>query len=499
MYSHGRVNSFSKMATTNDSPPIAVILAGGSGTRLWPLSRQSRPKQFLSLDGAPTLLEATVARLSPVISPAQVMVVTSATAAGGEALVHLAQYRTVLEPVARNTAPAIAVASHYLLSAGTDPVMVVLPSDHVIRNVAAFQACLKLALRGAEAGKLVTFGISPDRPESGFGYIKAGEADSSGLCSVKDFKEKPDTDTARKFLAEGGYYWNSGMFVWRASVILAAIRKALPGLAAMLDAMSTDMKAGQSFADTLKARFADAPSISIDHGVLEGADNLCLVPADIGWSDVGSWDAVYEISDKDANGNAVRGDVLAVDCKNSFIRSDKRLVAAVGVEDISIVETADAILVSKHGQSQKVKTIVEALQQRGGMQHVEHTTVLRPWGSYTVLEEGPCYKIKRIEVKPGGRLSLQSHKHRSEHWVVVEGVATVTCDATVSTLNANQSTFIPIGAKHRLENPGTVALQIIEVQVGGYVGEDDIQRYDDQYGRATSATNNAANNATISK
>ncbi len=483
------------MTTTNDSPPIAVILAGGSGTRLWPLSRQSRPKQFLSLDGTPTLLEATVARLEPLISAAEAMVVTSASTAGGEALVHLSPYKTVLEPVARNTAPAIAVAAHYLLSAGADPVMAVLPSDHVIRKVDSFQACLKLALAGAADGKLVTFGIAPDRPETGFGYIKAGAAGGDGLCTVHAFKEKPDAETARKFLAEGGYYWNSGMFVWRASAILQAVRQNLPALAAVLDAMSADMKAGQSFDAALKAHFAEAPSISIDHGVLEKAaekaGNLYLVPADIGWSDVGSWDAVYEISDKDADGNALRGDVLAVDCRNSFIRSDKRLVAAVGLEDISVVETADAILVSKHGQSQKVKNIVEALQQRGGMQHVEHTTVLRPWGSYTVLEESPGYKIKRIEVKPGGRLSLQSHKHRSEHWVVVEGVATVTCDSTVSTLSANQSTFIPIGAKHRLENLGVAPLQIIEVQVGSYVGEDDIQRYDDQYGRAPSSPNNA--------
>ncbi|MBI3714943.1 MAG: mannose-1-phosphate guanylyltransferase/mannose-6-phosphate isomerase [Betaproteobacteria bacterium] len=479
------------MSEFPDHPPVAVILAGGSGTRLWPLSRQSLPKQFLPLDGTPTLLDATVERLQTVVATADILIVTSAAAARGEGLVHLAQYQTLLEPEPRNTAPAIGIAALKLLLAGVDPVMVVLPADHVIRRIADFHACLNLALTSAAGGKMVTFGITPRSPDTGFGYIKAGKVIANEVCRVEAFKEKPDLATATSFLAEGGYYWNSGMFVWRASVILAEIHASLPALGVVLDRIATAVKAGESFDAAVKLHFFAAPSISIDHGVLEKSSNLFLVPADIGWSDVGSWDAVYDIAEKDGEGNALRGDVLALDCRNSLIRSDKRLIAAVGMEDVSIVETADAILVSKRGESQKVKKIVEALQQRGGMHHIEHTTVRRPWGSYTVLEEGPGFKIKRIEVNPGGRLSLQSHRHRSEHWVVVAGTATVTCDGQVTSLGANQSTYIPIGAQHRLENLGAGALQIIEVQVGSYVGEDDIQRYDDQYGRVAAAEKTA--------
>ena len=472
------------MSELLDHPPVAVILAGGSGTRLWPLSRQSLPKQFLPLDGTPTLLDATVERLHSVIGDDDILIVTSAAAARGEGLVHLARYQTLLEPEARNTAPAIGVAALKFFLAGGDPVMLVLPADHVIRRVADFHTCLKIALASAATGKMVTFGIAPRSPETGFGYIKAGKGPGDEVRRVEAFKEKPDLATATRFLAEGGYYWNSGMFVWRASVILAEIRASLPALAAVLDRIQAAVAAGETFDAAVKLHFAASPSISIDHGVLEKSANLFLVPADIGWSDVGSWDAVYDIAEKDADGNSLRGDVLALDCRNSLIRSDKRLIAAVGMEDVSIVETADAILVSKRGESQKVKNIVEALQQRGGMHHIEHTTVRRPWGSYTVLEEGPGFKIKRIEVSPGGRLSLQSHRHRSEHWVVVAGTATVTCDQNIASLGPNQSTYIPIGAQHRLENLGTTTLQIIEVQVGSYVGEDDIQRYDDHYGRA---------------
>lgn len=463
----------------------AVILAGGSGTRLWPLSRTALPKQFLALEGSTTLLEATIQRLAPLVAPQQVLIVSSESAAKGEALVHLAPYASLLEPVSRNTAPAIGIAALKLALDEEDAVMVVLPSDHVIRNVPAFQSCLTQAITAAIDGKLVTFGITPTHPETGFGYIKTGKAPDA-LKPVHAFHEKPDLATAERFLAEGGYYWNSGMFVWKASTILAAIREFLPALAAVLDAMREDVSRGASFNDALKRHFADAPSISIDHGVLEKSSELFVVPADIGWSDVGSWDAVFDVSDKDGDGNVTRGNVLAIGCHNNLIRSDKRLVAAVGVSDLSVIETNDAILIAKRGESQQVKHIVDALKARGGTEHIEHTTVRRPWGSYTVLEEGPGFKIKRIEVNAGGRLSLQSHEHRSEHWVVVAGEATVTCDGAVSTLKPNESTFIPLRAKHRLENRGSEPLQIIEVQVGAYVGEDDIQRYDDQYGRAAS-------------
>lgn len=462
----------------------AVILAGGSGTRLWPLSRLALPKQFLALDDSGTLLEATISRLSPLISADDAIIVTSEATARGEALAHLSGYCTLLEPVARNTAPAIGVAALFcrMQEPAADPIMVVLPADHMIRGVAAFRACLETAIDAAATGKLVTFGITPDKPETGFGYIKTGQGQGP-LLPVDAFKEKPDLATAQAFLKAGGYYWNSGMFVWRASAILEAIARTLPALASMLDAMRADIEEGASFADALRRHFADAPNISIDHGVLEKAGNLYVVPADIGWSDVGSWDAVYEIADKNEDGNAARGNVVAINCRNTLLRGDKRLIAAVGVEDLSIVETADAILVARHGESQKVKDVVAALQARGATEHIEHVTVRRPWGTYTVLEEGQGFKIKRIEVNPGGRLSLQSHRHRSEHWVVVSGEATVTNNDVVSTLKSNESTFIPIGARHRLENLGTEPVQIIEVQVGTYVGEDDITRYSDQYGR----------------
>jgi mannose-1-phosphate guanylyltransferase/mannose-6-phosphate isomerase len=349
---------------------------------------------------------------------------------------------------------------------------------------------MEIAIRAAQDGKLVTFGISPDKPETGFGYIKAVQASANtsadvpvGLMRVDSFKEKPDLPTAQRFLTEGGYYWNSGMFVWKASAILAAIEKCLPALHQTLVAIADEIRAGKPFAVAMDAHFASAPNVSIDHGVLEKTEALFVVPASIGWSDVGSWDAVYDVASKDAQGNATQGNVVAIDCRNTLVRGGKRLVAAVGVEDLSIIETADAVLIAKRGESQKVKDVVATLAGRGATEHVEHLTVRRPWGSYTVLEEGLNYKLKRIEVLPGGRLSLQSHKHRSEHWVVVSGEATITNGDTVMKLGTNESTYIPIGVKHRLENLGTEAVQMIEVQVGAYVGEDDIQRYDDIYGR----------------
>jgi mannose-1-phosphate guanylyltransferase/mannose-6-phosphate isomerase len=468
----------------------AIILAGGSGTRLWPLSRQALPKQFVSLFSNKTLLEETVSRLAPILGANDVTIVTGEAAAKGEPMVHLSPYAQLLEPCARNTAPAIAIAALKLQQGGKDPVMVVLPSDHMIIDVPGFQAALKQAIAQAEAGYLVTFGIKPTRPETGYGYIQcAVNNTAANALPVARFKEKPDLATAKQFITDGGYYWNSGMFVWRAGTILDAIRQHLPTLADVIAAMQSDLDAGVTLDATIKAHFAKAPSISIDHGVLEkvsqatSGPKLLLVPADIGWSDVGSWDSVQDLSDKDSDGNTLRGNVIAHDSRNIQVQGGKRLVAAVGLEDLSIIDTPDALLVTKRGESQGVRHIVEALQQRAGTEHIEHTTVQRPWGSYTVLEEAPSFKIKRIEVKAGGRLSLQSHEHRSEHWIVVSGVATVTCGERVTDLYPNESTFIPKGAKHRLENRGSEMVAIIEVQVGGYLGEDDIKRYDDQYGR----------------
>jgi mannose-1-phosphate guanylyltransferase/mannose-6-phosphate isomerase len=496
----------------------ATILAGGSGSRLWPLSRQHLPKQFLSLDGDVSLLQTTINRLSPVIDAKNILIVTQETLAKGEAYHALLPYQSLFEPVGRNTAPAIALAAAYLMTDGSDPIMVVLPADHIIKDEVRFRAHLKIAIEAAESGKLITFGIQPTRPDTGFGYIKirglrtqeqglrtegrglSGKATSSSaqhsvlepqscisqscIYDVERFTEKPDQATAERFLQQGGYYWNSGMFVWRASVILAEIQQYLPEVHQVIQAIIAESRTAGTFQQAVEKHFAAMPSISIDYGVLEKSGRVSLIPCDIGWNDVGSWQAVHEISNKDENGNVLQGNVIALGCKNSLIRAEKRLVAAIGTEGFCVIETADAVLISKSDQTQRVREVVDILQQRGVTEHIYHAKVNRPWGSYTVLEEDQDgFKIKRIEVAPGARLSLQSHSRRSEHWVVVSGTATVTNGNEVITVRKNQSAYIPIGAKHRLENLGTEPLHIVEIQVGEYLGEDDIQRYEDNYGR----------------
>ena len=508
----------------------AVILAGGSGSRLWPLSRQHLPKQFLSLDGDASLLQTTINRLSPVIDASNVLIVTQESHAKGEAYHALLPYQALFEPIGRNTAPAIALAAAYLTADGADPMMVVLPADHIIKDEARFRAHLNIAIKAAESGKLITFGIQPTRPDTGFGYIKTGlrtkeqglrtegqeqglrtEGQEQGLrtegrglsekttrgstqssvlepqsfvLDVERFTEKPDLATAERFLKEGDYYWNSGMFVWSASVILAEIKRHLPAVYQVVQTILAESRAGVTFQQAVEKHFAAMPSISIDYGVLEKSDHVSLIPCDIGWNDVGSWQAVHDISAKDENGNTLQGNVIAVGCQNSLIRAEKRLVAAIGVEDLCVIETADAVLISKSDQTQRVREVVDALHEKGATEHIYHVKVNRPWGSYTVLEEDPeGFKLKRIEVAPGARLSLQSHVHRSEHWVVVSGTATVTNGDKVITVHKNQSTYIPIGTKHRLENLGSEPLHIVEIQVGEYLGEDDIKRYEDNYGR----------------
>ena len=474
----------------------AVILAGGSGSRLWPLSRQHLPKQFLALDGNLSLLQTTINRLSPVIDARNVLIVTQESHAKGEAYHALLPYQSLFEPVGRNTAPAIALAAAYLTANGADPIMVVLPADHIIKDEVRFREHLNIAIKAAENGKLITFGIQPTRPDTGFGYIKTrrsspldkggleGIGDGNAIYEVERFTEKPDDATAERFLKQGDYYWNSGMFVWRASVILAEIRQHLPAVHQVIQTIIAESRAGMSFQQAVEKHFAAMPSISIDYGVLEKSDRVSLIPCDIGWNDVGSWQAVHEISAQDENGNTLQGNVIALGCHNSLIRAEKRLVAAIGVEDLCVIETADAVLISKSDQTQRVREVVDALHEKGATEHIYHAKVNRPWGSYTVLEEDQDgFKLKRIEVAPGARLSLQSHNRRSEHWVVVAGTATVTNGSEVITVLKNQSTYIPIGAKHRLENLGTEPLHIVEIQVGEYLGEDDIQRYEDNYGR----------------
>lgn len=448
------------------------------------MSRRDLPKQFLALDGDESLLQNTINRLSPGIDAKNVLIVTQEAHAKGEAYHALLPYKTLFEPTGRNTAPAIALAAAYLKSSGKDPIMVVLPADHIIKDEARFREHLNTAIKAAESGKLITFGIQPTRPNTGFGYIKAHSVINSKIYAVERFTEKPDPVTAERFLKEGDYYWNSGMFVWRASVILAEIQQYLPAVYQVIQNIIAENSTGGTFQQAVEKHFAAMPSISIDYGVLEKSSRVSLIPCDIGWNDVGSWQAVHEISAHDENGNALQGNVIAVDCKNSLIRAEKRLVAAIGVEDLCVIETADAVLISRSDQTQRVREVVDVLHQRGSTEHVYHAKVNRPWGSYTVLEEDQDgFKIKRIEVAPGARLSLQSHRQRSEHWVVVSGTATVTNGEEVITVQKNQSTYIPIGTRHRLENRGSEPLHIVEIQVGDYLGEDDIQRYEDNYGR----------------
>ena len=478
------------MRQESRSATRAVILAGGSGSRLWPLSRQQMPKQFLRFSGESPLMQATIERLQPLVGPSDILIVTSEEHAKGEAYHALLPYRLILEPVARNTAPAIAIAAAFLKDYECDPVMLVLPADHIVKDPVALRARLAQAINAARDGALVTFGIRPTRAETGFGYIKVADHervatnDQPPVLPVERFIEKPDPDTAERFLREAGYYWNSGIFVWRASSILAQVELHLPEIHAILEEMRAAWKGGDSFAQVIKRNFHRMPAISIDHGVLERAAGILLIPCDIGWSDVGSWDAFYDIFSHDECGNAIQGNVLAVDCARSLLYSGKRLVAAVGLDGVCVVETADAVLISRRGQTQRVREVVDRLNLRHARERLVHLTVQRPWGTYTVLEdEKTGYKIKRIEITPGARLSLQKHQRRSEHWVVVSGTATVTRGEETIEVAKNESAYIPVGVLHRLENRGTMPLQIIEVQVGEYLEEDDIERFDDSYGR----------------
>ncbi len=447
------------------------------------MSRQQLPKQFLKLKDEQTLLEATIARLSPIVEREDVCVVTNEAHALSGAFEMLDGLTAILEPVGRNTAPAIALAAAWLLDfGGGDDLMLVLPADHLIRNEKAFQQCLLQAVEAAKDDVLVAFGIVPERADTGFGYIQADRAGEVPWPVIR-FTEKPDIETARAFVTSGDYFWNSGMFVWKASVILSEIEHYLPELFSVLQSIRTQWQ-DEPWEEVVRHRFREMPAISIDYGVMEKSDRVRLIPADIGWSDVGSWDAVHAISKKDESGNALSGNVLALDCQNTLLRSNGRLLAAVGLEDVIAVETPDAILLVRRGESQRVREVVDILKERGGSEHLEHVTVRRPWGSYTVLDDpGSGYKLKRIEVNPGGALSLQRHRHRSEHWVVVSGMATVTRGKERFKVGKNESTYIPIGEVHRLENLEREPLVIIEVQVGDYLGEDDIERLEDSYGR----------------
>ena len=462
-----------------------VLLSGGSGTRLWPLSREAYPKQFLPLAGEHTMLQDTWLRVAPLAAAAPIVVANEEhrfLAAEQLRLVGVEHADIVLEPVGRNTAPAIAAAALQAMAGGGDPLLLVLPSDHVVRDPAAFRAAVEQALPAAAEGALVTFGIVPSAPETGFGYIQAEPGD--GVRKVQRFVEKPDAATAQSYLQAGGYYWNSGMFLLRASRYLDELARFRPDILSAVRAAFDAATRDGDFIRLDKDTFAASPSDSIDYAVMEKTSDARVLPVDIGWNDVGSWSALWEVSEQDEHGNARHGDVIAVDSRNSYAYA-RRLVALVGVQDLVVVETDDAVLVAHKDRVQQVKDVVAQLKADQRSHAVLHREVHRPWGSYdSIDQEDGCFQVKRIKVKPGARLSLQSHKHRAEHWIVVRGTARITRDNDVFELYANQSTYIPLGAKHRLENPGSEMLELIEVQSGDYLGEDDIVRYEDVYGRS---------------
>ncbi|RCK74635.1 MAG: Mannose-1-phosphate guanylyltransferase (GDP) [Candidatus Ozemobacter sibiricus] len=478
----------------------AVILAGGGGTRLWPLSRQAYPKQFMKIGDQWSFLQKAARRCLGFVKPDELIVVTNREykfhVAGQLSELHAGLDRHVLlEPAGRNTAPAIALAVKYaeeVLGCNDDEVLFIGPSDHLIAPEDRFATCARQAAEVARQGWLVTFGVVPNRPETGFGYLKRGEplpppsrsgaapdastAWPNGVCRVEQFVEKPDLARAQQFLAAGCYFFNSGMFAFTIGAIKAEFARHQPALAEALARPYAELLAG----------FEALPSISIDYAVMEKAARVAVLPlADITWSDVGSWDAVYETLPKDGQGNVTVGEVLPIDTSNSLIMGHDRLVATIGLRDVMVVETADALLVAARDQSQKVKDVVQALkaQPRHEPLTATHPTVYRPWGSYTVLEEGPRYKLKRIVVNPGAKLSLQMHYHRSEHWIVVKGAGRVVVGEQEQYFHENESLYVPKTTRHRLENPGKVPLEIIEVQVGEYVGEDDIERFEDIYRR----------------
>lgn len=468
---------------------IPLILSGGSGTRLWPISRRNLPKQFLSLSGKETLFQQTVLRAASLPDAAAPVVVASDDqrflAAEQLQELGIADANILLEPVPRNTAPAIAVGALQAMARDADALILVLPADHLIGDTGAFTEAVARARRLAEQGWLVTFGIRPDRAETGFGYIRRGANLEGETFRVAQFVEKPALDVAESYLASGDYDWNSGMFLFRASRYIEELKTLAP---AMLDAAQAAFGKANTDLDFIRLdadAFTAAPSDSIDYAVMEKTGHAAVVPVACGWSDIGSWDALWMAAGKDEHGNHVEGDVLALDTRGSLIRShDRHLVATIGLDDVVVVTTPDATLVARRDASQDVKKIVEQLKAAGRSEHDLHRVVHRPWGSYDSLESGDRFQVKRIVVKPGAALSLQMHHHRAEHWIVVKGVAEVTCDDKVFLLAENQSTYLPLGSRHRLRNPGKVPVELIEVQSGSYLGEDDIVRFDDVYGRA---------------
>ena len=465
-----------------------IIMAGGSGSRLWPLSRQLNPKQFLPLaDANFSMLQATIRRLEGLDAALPQLICNEQhrfLAAEQLRLLSMEHANILLEPVGRNTAPAIALAALQTCSGTEDPVLLVLAADHLIQDVQEFQASIQKALPLAEAGKLVTFGIVPSHPETGYGYIEKGDSVGAGGFAVSRFVEKPDLLTAQEYLNSGSHFWNSGMFMFRARRYLEELQRYRPDiLAACREALAGGSQ-DLHFTRVDHAAFAACPEGSVDYAVLEKTTDAVMVPLDAGWSDIGSWSALWEVSEKDEQCNVFKGDVLDQNSRNTYVHADSRLVATVGLEDLVIVETKDAVLVAHKNHVQDVKKIVEQLKNDSRNEHINHREVYRPWGVYDSIDNGHRYQVKRITVKPGAKLSVQMHHHRAEHWIVVSGTAKVTNGDKTYLVSENQSTYIPIGQVHALENPGVIPLELIEVQSGSYLGEDDIVRFEDKYGRA---------------
>ncbi len=462
---------------------IPVILSGGSGTRLWPLSRKQKPKQFLTLFGDKTLFQQSLSRLDGLDNMQAPIVVCNNEhrflVAEQLQQLDITNATIILEPVSRNTAPALAIAALQAMANGDDPILLVLAADHLIKDISAFHRAIDEAKVQAEAGFLVTFGIVPTSPNIAYGYIQVDE--NRAVSKVKAFVEKPDLESAKSYVESGDYFWNSGMFVFKASILIAELEKYAPE---MLNSCRDALAKGVYDLDFLRLEcdeFAKCCSESIDYAVMEHTDKAVVIPLDAGWNDVGSWDSLWECSPRDDDGNALQGDVMINEVKNSYIHSEGRLVAVLGLDDVVVVETADAVMVAHKNSVDRVKGVVHRLTQAQRSEADSHRLCYRPWGSYESLDSGDKYQVKRITVKPGLSLSLQLHHYRAEHWIVVKGIAEVTCDGKVSLLSENESTFIPVGIKHRLHNPTDMPLEIIEVQSGSYLGEDDIVRFKDEF------------------
>lgn len=467
---------------------FAVIMAGGKGTRFWPLSREMFPKQYLKLFGDRTLIQETIARVEGEVPLGNVVIVTTTAQRdivqwqAGEIL---DKVNCIVEPMGRNTAPAIALVTYKLHKLNPDAILLVLPSDHHIADRDAFAACLERAVPHAREGFIVTFGIRPTRPETGYGYIKTADAlQGQSAYKVARFVEKPDEATAQQYLAEGTYYWNSGMFIFSAASMVEEFKRHMPGLHAAFSSIEGDLDTARE-TEAIERIYPSLEEQSIDYGIMERSERAAMVVADFPWSDIGSWNAIEEVLPRDERGNVKVGNVVDIDCDGSIFFTGNKLVAAIGVKDMVLVDTHDATLIVPKDRVQSVKDMVARLKREGKGEYLSPRIEERPWGFFSVLEHGPTYQIKNITVKPGARLSLQMHNHRSEHWIVVSGIAKVTRGDEETFIHQNESTFIPATWKHRLENPGRIPLTIIEIQSGEYLGEDDIIRFDDVYGRQT--------------